>query len=102
MLERQLVKVNGVISIVFDPNCSRVTLRSRQDLNIEAVGQAIRRTQTMKAFIVTKNEIGEEVLKSFSDPLSQGGKQFCVAYVFTYIIQSIDGLICLCHIYLDH
>jgi len=63
LLERQLIKVQGVISIVCDANNSRVTLRSRPDLNIEMVGQAIRRTQTMKAYLVIKDEQGEETLK---------------------------------------
>jgi len=71
LLERQLIKVQGVISIVFDANNSRVTLRSRPDLSVEAVGQAVRRTQTMKAFLVAKNDLGEEVLKSIGDSNSQ-------------------------------
>lgn len=73
-MERQLIKVQGVISIVFDANNSRVTLRSRPDLSVEAVGQAVRRTQTMKAFLVAKNDLGEEVLKSIGDSNSQEGK----------------------------
>jgi len=67
LLERQLIKVQGVISIVFDANNSRVTLRSRPDLSVEAVGQAVRKTQTMKAFLVGKNDVGEEVMKSIGD-----------------------------------
>lgn len=67
MLERQLIKVQGVISIVFDAHNSRVTLRSRPDLSVEAVGQAVRKTQTMRAFLVGKNEMGEETLKPIGD-----------------------------------
>ncbi|KZS09339.1 armadillo repeat-containing protein 1 [Daphnia magna] len=67
LLERQLIKVQGVISIVFDANNSRVTLRSRPDLNIESVGQAVRKTQTMRAFLVCKNELGEETLKPIGE-----------------------------------
>lgn len=70
MLERQLIKVHGVISIVFDANNSRVTLRSRPDLNIELVGQAVRKTQTMRAYLVTKSESGEDTLKSIGDTYS--------------------------------
>lgn len=67
LLERQLIKVQGVISIVFDANNSRVTLRSRPDLSVEAVGQAVRKTQTMRAYLVGKNELGEETLKSIGE-----------------------------------
>jgi len=67
LLERQLIKVQGVISIVFDANNSRVTLRSRPDLSVESVGQAVRKTQTMKAFLIGKNDMGEEVMKSIGE-----------------------------------
>lgn len=70
LLERQLIKVQGVISIVFDASNSRVTLRSRPDLNVESVGQAVRKTQTMRAFLVNKNELGEETLKPIGDSTS--------------------------------
>lgn len=70
LLERQLIKVQGVISIVFDANNSRVTLRSRPDLNVESVGQAVRKTQTMRAYLVGKNELGEETLKSIGETYS--------------------------------
>lgn len=55
---------------MFDANNSRVTLRSRPDLNIELVGQAVRQTQTMRAFLVTKNESGEDTLKAIGDTYS--------------------------------
>ncbi len=71
LLERQLIKVQGVISIVFDATNSRVTLRSRPDLNIESVGQAVRKTQTMRAFLVCKNELGEETLKAIGEAYSE-------------------------------
>jgi len=70
VLERQLIKVHGVISIVFDAANSRVTLRSRPDLSVESVGQAVRKTQTMRAFLVTKNEMGEEILKFIGESQS--------------------------------
>lgn len=66
--------MQGVISIVFDANNSRVTLRSRPDLSVEAVGQAVRKTQTMKAFLVGKNDVGEEVMKSIGDSNAHDGK----------------------------
>lgn len=66
-MERQLIKVQGVISIVFDAHNSRVTLRSRPDLNVESVGQAVRKTQTMRAYLVSKNELGEETLKAIGE-----------------------------------
>ncbi len=68
-----MIKVPGVISIVCDANNSRVTLRSRPDLNVDMVGQAIRKTQTMRAFLVTKNEQGEEILKSIGESREDEG-----------------------------
>jgi hypothetical protein len=59
---------------VCDANNSRVTLRSRPDLNIEMVGQAIRRTQTMKAYLVIKDEQGEETLKVIGESRTDDGK----------------------------
>ena len=52
---------------MFDARNSRVTLRSRPDLNIDSVGQAVRKTQTMRAFLVAKGEQGEETLKPIGE-----------------------------------
>ena len=59
-----------------DANNSRVTLRSRPDLNIEMVGQAIRRTQTMKAYLVIKDEQGEETLKVIGESRTDDGNYY--------------------------
>ena len=74
--------MQGVISIVFDANNSRVTLRSRPDLSVEAVGQAVRKTQTMKAFLVGKNDVGEEVMKSIGDSNAPDGKTYFIIYYY--------------------
>ena len=73
LLERQLIKVPGVISIVCDASNSRVTMRSRPDINIDMVSQAIKRTQTMKAYLVVKNENGDEVLKTLGESRAEDG-----------------------------
>lgn len=69
---------------MFDANNSRVTLRSRPDLNIELVGQAVRKTQTMRAFLVTKHESGEDTLKAIGDTYSSdddGMGSFVISHV---------------------
>lgn len=81
--------MQGVISIVFDANNSRVTLRSRPDLNIESVGQAVRKTQTMRAFLVCKNELGEETLKPIGETNSDDDGMLGIPlHVFFYHFKS--------------
>ena len=95
MLERQLIKVPGVISIVFDAHRSRVTLRSRPDLSVEAVGQAVRRTQTMKAFlVVAASTDSEESLK----PIGDANNPDDGCFIFQYFLGSSSYHIILMYI----
>ncbi|CAI9725393.1 repeat-containing 1-like [Octopus vulgaris] len=57
-----LIKVKGVISIIFDMNKSRCTVRTLSKIQPEVLAEAIAKSQTMSAQQIVKNELGEEVL----------------------------------------
>ncbi|XP_045617614.1 armadillo repeat-containing protein 1 [Procambarus clarkii] len=59
-VEEELVRVRGLISIVFDLGNSRVTCRVRRDLSVEKLATAVARTETLLAQQVTTNSDGEE------------------------------------------
>lgn len=61
MVEEELVRVRGLISIVFDLGHSRVTCRVRRDLPPEKLAAAVARTETLSALQVMTNAKGEEV-----------------------------------------
>ena len=60
-MEEELVRVRGLISIVFDLTKSRVTCRVKRDLSVEKLAAAVARTETLAAHQVTLDENGEEV-----------------------------------------
>ncbi|XP_076044137.1 uncharacterized protein LOC143027080 isoform X2 [Oratosquilla oratoria] len=62
LVEEELVRVRGLISIVFDLNHSRVTCRVKRDLSIEKLGLAVARTELLTAQIVTTGPEGEELV----------------------------------------
>lgn len=59
-VEEELVRVRGLISIVFDLGHSRVTCRVKRDLSVEKLAAAVARTETLAAQQVTTNDKGEE------------------------------------------
>lgn len=59
-VEEELVRVRGLISIVFDLTHSRVTCRVKRDLSVEKLAAAVARTETLAAHQVTTNDKGEE------------------------------------------
>ncbi|XP_069954232.1 armadillo repeat-containing protein 1 isoform X1 [Cherax quadricarinatus] len=59
-VEEELVRVRGLISIVFDLGNSRVTCRVKRDLSVEKLAAAVARTETLLAQQVTTNSDGEE------------------------------------------
>ncbi|XP_045126169.1 armadillo repeat-containing protein 1-like [Portunus trituberculatus] len=59
-VEEELVRVRGLISIVFDLSHSRVTCRVKRDLSVEKLAAAVARTETLAAHQVTTNDKGEE------------------------------------------
>ncbi|KAK8397201.1 hypothetical protein O3P69_004724 [Scylla paramamosain] len=59
-VEEELVRVRGLISIVFDLTHSRVTCRVKRDLSVEKLAAAVARTETLAAHQVTTNDRGEE------------------------------------------
>lgn len=67
-----LVKVKGVVSIIFDMNRSRCTVRTLPKVQSETLAEAIAKSQTMLAQQVVKNEFGEEVLISFGNDKFDG------------------------------
>ncbi|XP_042211096.1 armadillo repeat-containing protein 1-like isoform X2 [Homarus americanus] len=60
LVEEELVRVRGLISIVFDLGHSRVTCRVKRDLSVEKLAAAVARTETLSAQQVTTNSDGEE------------------------------------------
>ncbi|CAL4119030.1 unnamed protein product [Meganyctiphanes norvegica] len=62
LVENELVKVRGLVSIVFDLVHSRVTCRVRQEIPIEKLASAISRTDSLKAQLVTRGDNGEEII----------------------------------------
>ncbi|GAB1607251.1 armadillo repeat-containing protein 1-like [Argonauta hians] len=66
-----LIKVKGVVSIIFDLNKSRCTIRALSKVQPEVLAEAISKSQTMSARQIVKNEFGEEViLPCSSDPVN--------------------------------
>ena len=65
-VERALVRVRGVISLVFDPSKCRVACRVRRVLDLSKLGSAVDDLSMGLSLyqIVTKPEGGEEVLKA--------------------------------------
>ncbi|XP_071538324.1 armadillo repeat-containing protein 1-like isoform X2 [Panulirus ornatus] len=59
-VEDELVRVRGLISIVFDMKHSRVTCRVKRDLSVEKLAAAVARTEVLSAQQVTTNANGEE------------------------------------------
>ncbi|KAK3859226.1 hypothetical protein Pcinc_034631 [Petrolisthes cinctipes] len=70
LVEEELVRVRGLISIVFDLGHSRVTCRVKRDLPPEKLAAAVARTETFTALQVTTNDKGEEEMISL-DPASR-------------------------------
>ena len=60
-MEEKLVRVRGLISIVFDLTRSRVVCRVKRDLSIEKLAVAVEKTETMKALQVVTTSSGQEV-----------------------------------------
>ncbi|XP_037781953.1 uncharacterized protein LOC119578443 [Penaeus monodon] len=60
-VEEELVRVRGLISIVFDLGRSRVTCRVKRDLSVDKLAAAVARTESLSAQQVTTNANGEEV-----------------------------------------
>ncbi|CAL4069326.1 unnamed protein product [Meganyctiphanes norvegica] len=65
LVEDELVRVRGLISIVFDLAHSRVTCRVKRDLSIEKLALAVARTDRLTAQHVIKGANGEEVIQPF-------------------------------------
>ncbi|ROT69746.1 hypothetical protein C7M84_012025 [Penaeus vannamei] len=59
-VEEELVRVRGLISIVFDLGRSRVTCRVKRDLSVDKLAAAVARTESLSAQQVTTNANGEE------------------------------------------
>ncbi|XP_042866982.1 uncharacterized protein LOC122249875 [Penaeus japonicus] len=59
-VEEELVRVRGLISIVFDLGRSRVTCRVKRDLSIDKLAAAVARTEILSAQQVTTNANGDE------------------------------------------
>lgn len=63
LVEAQLVRTKGLISIVFDLAHSRVTCRVKRDLSIEKLAIAVARTNTLTAQHVIRGANGEEIIQ---------------------------------------
>ncbi|XP_048760793.1 armadillo repeat-containing protein 1-like isoform X2 [Ostrea edulis] len=65
VLLRLILQVKGVISVTFDMNKKRCSLRAKPDVKPEVIVQAVAKSMTMTAHQVVKDEYGVEVLVSF-------------------------------------
>lgn len=65
LVEEELLSVKGIISFTFDMKASRVVVRSRNEVTVEALCAAVAHTKTMTASQVVKNENGQEVYLTF-------------------------------------
>ncbi|XP_068205082.1 armadillo repeat-containing protein 1-like [Palaemon carinicauda] len=72
-IEEELVRVRGLISIVFDMGHSRVTCRVKRDLSVEKLAAAVARTDLPTAQQVTTNADGEEVMVPLGGDASTPG-----------------------------
>ncbi|XP_064091024.1 armadillo repeat-containing protein 1-like [Macrobrachium nipponense] len=72
-IEEELVRVRGLISIVFDMGHSRVTCRVKRDLSVEKLAAAVARTDLASAQQVTTNADGEEVMVPLGGDICTSG-----------------------------
>lgn len=84
MVRTNLLDVKGVVSFTFDMKTSRVMVRARSNVTVEALCAAIDSTKIMTAQQVVKDEYGQEVMLSFgasptkfSDKENQSGVPPC-------------------------
>jgi len=70
-LEAHLVRVRGMVSIVFDMGRGRCTCRVREHVSVTSLAAAVDRTDSMAAYQVVKAGDGEEELV----PVSQRAKE---------------------------
>ena len=64
VVEEELVRVRGLISIVFDLSKSRVTCRVKRDLGIDKLIGAVSKTDNFRAKQIVNGPDGEEVSDS--------------------------------------
>lgn len=64
---RLLIKIKGVVSIIFDMNRSCCTVRTLHMVSPETLAEGIAKSQTMLARQVVKNELGEEIIVPFGN-----------------------------------
>lgn len=65
VLERELLKMKGVVSFTIDMGKARVAIRALSTLSVEMITGGIQRTKLLSAQQIVKNEEGHEVVLSF-------------------------------------